>query len=535
MNSPFSDFPNYRPFQETVIEAVLKSEAKVTFIDGPPGTGKSLIGMSLAIQKSHSLYLCTTKPLQAQIQHDFPMYPMLMGRSNYPCNYSDSIARRFPDITCEDCVGGKEQKKSCKPRCAYEQQKRKCLASQIAVLNTTYFLTEANMVGGFSGKDLVIVDECDRLEDAIVRFIEFTINENSTEALGFNIPDRKTILGWKKWAESILPELEGTVDLEESMITPNSPREEVREFKQLKSLLRKVTVLNRYLDDSWVYQEGAGKYGPTYNFKPVWISDFASGFMWEHSNRFILMSGSIFPEHINNVEPETLISGESGSVVLDMAEELGLNPGDWDYIEVPNQFQAEQRPTFYFPVANLTAKTMAQEQECLVKPVQDIIAKYPGSKGLIHSVSYRLNEFMMFRLRGDPRLVSHVGGIGQREALLEEFKQSPKPLVMMSPTMDRGIDLPYDQCRFIILLKVPYPSLGDKQIASRVRSKNGNRWYAWTTVCSIVQASMRGMRAIDDSVEIWILDAQFGRFFAKAKNVFPQWWVDALQEVPWEM
>ena len=49
------------------------------------------------------------RPLQAQIHNDFPMYPMLMGRSNYPCNYSDSVARRFPDITCEDCVGGKEQ------------------------------------------------------------------------------------------------------------------------------------------------------------------------------------------------------------------------------------------------------------------------------------------------------------------------------------------------------------------------------------------------------------------------------------------
>jgi len=534
MNSPFSAFPTYRPFQETVIEAVSKSEAKVTFIDGPPGTGKSLIGMSLALQSEHSLYLCITKPLQTQIHHDFPMFPMLMGRANYPCNYSDSIASRFPDITCEDCVGSKEEKKRCKPRCEYEQHKLRCLASQVAILNSTYFLTEANMVGGFSGRDLIIVDECDCMEDAIVRFIEFNINERTAHELGFDVPDRKTILGWKKWAETILPGLREIVIREEMFVKPNSPREEVRRLKQFKALLRKVSVLDKYLDDSWVYQEGVGKYGQTYSFKPVWISQFASEFLWDHAGRFILMSGSIFPERKQIIPPETLITGKSGAVALDMADELGLELQDWDYIEVPNQFPAERRPIFYFPVANLTAKTMAQEQEGLVSPVKDIISKYPESKGLIHSVSYRLNEFVMFRIK-DKRLVSHFGGNGQREALLEEFRASPKPLVMMSPAMDRGIDLPYDLCRFIIILKVPYPSLGDKQISSRVRSKNGNQWYGWTTVCSIVQMSMRGMRSVDDRCDVWILDAQFGRFFSKNRNTFPAWWVDALQEVPWEM
>ena len=246
------------------------------------------------------------------------------------------------------------------------------------------------------------------------------------------------------------------------------------------------------------------------------------------------MSGSIFPSRARDIPPVSLISGDSKSVTLDMAETLGLKDSDWDYIEVTNQFPAERRPVLYFPVANLTAKTMAQEQENLVKPVRDIMEKYPDSKGLIHSVSYRLNEFITFRLRG-PRVVSHEGGIGQREALLDEFKHTSKPLVMISPSMDRGIDLPYDLCRFIIILKVPYPSLGDKQVASRIRSPRGSRWYAWTTVCSIVQSSMRGMRSVDDQCTIWILDAQFGRFFSKNSNTFPTWWTDALSEVPWEI
>jgi len=534
MTSPFPKFPIYREFQEQVIEAVSKSTSRVTFIDAPPGSGKSIIGMSLARRVNHALYLCTTKPLQYQIHNDFPDYPMLMGRANYPCNYSDASASNFPSVSCEDCTGTKESKRECKPRCFYEKQKRLCLASQTCILNTTYFLTEANMVGGFSGKDLVIIDECDRIEDAIIRFIEFNINERNTVELGFDIPSRKTTLGWKKWAEDIMPMVVAEVSNAEKWINPGSSREDIKHIKRIKSFLRKIHVLRQYLDDSWVYQEEAGKYGVSYKFKPVWISQFAEEFLWEHGEKFVLMSGSIFPERKSSTPQVTLIPGTSGELVLEMAETLGLKPEDWDYIEVPNQFPTERRPVTYYPVANLTAKTMLQEQELLVKPVKDIMGQYPDSKGLIHSVSYRLNEFMMFRL-SDKRLVSHEGGIGQREALLEEFKRTDNPLVMMSPSMDRGIDLPYDQCRFIIILKVPYPSLGDKHIASRVRSKNGNRWYGWTTVCSLVQMSMRGMRSVDDQCDVWIMDAQFGRFFSKHEHTFPVWWRDALREMPWEI
>ena len=266
MTSPFPKFPTYREFQEEVIYLVSKSTAKVTFIDGPPGTGKSLVGMSLAFKKEHALYLCTTKPLQAQLHNDFPEFPLLMGRSNYPCYYNDASASKFPEVTCEDCMGGK--KKPCASRCEYQQQKKRCLASKVAILNTTYFLTEANQVGSFSGADLVIIDECDRLEDTIVRFIEFNVNEGTLKNFNLEMPKHTTVHGWKVWAGNALPVM-NEVLVRLNWVTPDSSKEEVRRTKQARSLFKKIEMLYHYLDDSWVYQEGVGKYGRTYNFKPV--------------------------------------------------------------------------------------------------------------------------------------------------------------------------------------------------------------------------------------------------------------------------
>ena len=54
------------------------------------------------------------------------------------------------------------------------------------------------------------------------------------------------------------------------------------------------------------------------------------------------------------------------------------------------------------------------------------------------------------------RLVQHDAA--HRVSELERFKATSFPLVMVSPSMDRGVDLPGDLCRFIVVMKMPYPT-----------------------------------------------------------------------------
>jgi Rad3-related DNA helicase len=96
--------------------------------------------------------------------------------------------------------------------------------------------------------------------------------------------------------------------------------------------------------------------------------------------------------------------------------------------------------------------------------------------------------------------------------------------------MDRGIDLPDDECRFIIIVKVPFPDLGDRQVSARFYSGGfGKQWYAWQTACSIVQMTGRAVRHETDFADSYILDRQFERFYGQHNSLFPQWWKDSLK------
>src|SRR4030067_1111061 len=105
----FPQFPSYRPHQEEVVEQVMDLvsdtiiETKAVMVEGPTGSGKSLVGMSIGKLAEKTLYLCTTKTLQEQIVHDYPGIPLLKGRSNYQC---DTRPGTFPLISAEDCTAG---------------------------------------------------------------------------------------------------------------------------------------------------------------------------------------------------------------------------------------------------------------------------------------------------------------------------------------------------------------------------------------------------------------------------------------------
>jgi Rad3-related DNA helicase len=132
----------------------------------------------------------------------------------------------------------------------------------------------------------------------------------------------------------------------------------------------------------------------------------------------------------------------------------------------------------------------------------------------------------MEHLPGD-RLLTHTNF--NRAEMLDVFKKSQRPLVLVSPSMDRGVDLPGDECRAIIIAKVPYPDLGDPQVNKRVyASTDGNRWYAHKAVSKIIQMAGRGVRSETDYASTYILDEQFDRLYTQYKGMFPPWFKEAI-------
>jgi Rad3-related DNA helicase len=211
-----------------------------------------------------------------------------------------------------------------------------------------------------------------------------------------------------------------------------------------------------------------------------------------------------------------------------LCRDLGIDLSQTEFIDVPAVFPVERRLIYYQPVANMNHDSKEAEFPNLVIALDKILEQHPNEKGLVHCVSYSNVSQILRLIRHPERMITHCES--DRQSQLHRFIGSSKPLVLLSPSMERGVDLPYDYCRFIVIAKVPFPYLGDPQVSARLyRGKSaGQAWYDATTAHRIVQATGRGVRAPDDFCISYILDSTFGDFYQRNQAVFPRWWRDAL-------
>src|SRR5262245_22716420 len=86
--------PSYRDGQKKAIEFVLEAfnqDKKIVILEGPTGSGKSAIAMTLTDMVPTSYYLTATKILQDQLVREFGNgsggVVELKGRNAYPCTF----------------------------------------------------------------------------------------------------------------------------------------------------------------------------------------------------------------------------------------------------------------------------------------------------------------------------------------------------------------------------------------------------------------------------------------------------------------
>lgn len=119
----------------------------------------------------------------------------------------------------------------------------------------------------------------------------------------------------------------------------------------------------------------------------------------------------------------------------------------------------------------------------------------------------------------------HTDPEKSREEIASEHFRSTRPTVLISPSLHTGIDLKNEQSRFQILVKVPYPSKGDRWICAKM--KKDPAWYNWQTGLRLMQACGRSIRSKDDWAKTYVLDTSFGDFVKK--NGLPVWFREAIQ------
>lgn len=542
----------FRPHQWDAIQEALemyRSGVEVVFLDAPTGSGKTLIGEALrrliptadhdgrlrqgngAIQASggpstqglpggpvggqgrrlvRGLYICSGKSLQDQFLHDYPYGAVLKGRSNYP-----TISMPYPDVTCADCTKDPGDDTSCDwcPevwQCRYEKAKAAAMRSPIAVINTAYLLAEANNIGNIvRGRDLMIMDECDVLEKELMGYVQFDVSARMLDSLGVTAPvkgvHKPTILRW--FMDELLP-----AAVRAHQETPDRS-DDVMVLRRRTALTRLVADVERVAGeidgDNWVRDNKAGPI----TMKPVRVDGYGVENLWRHGRQWLCMSA-------------TIVSAD------EMVESLGLRDRPWGVVRVPMTFPVENRPIRMVPVASMTYKEKDEAWPRMAAAIVRIAERHRGERILVHAVSYDLTRFLhreVGQACASDRAVVTYTGAAQRDSAIATYRRN-EGAILIAPSLDRGVDFKDDDCRVVVVAKVPFPSLGDSQVSQRMHSPGGQQWYTVQTIRSLVQMTGRGVRSETDWCETYVLDGQFRKLWGRNKMLFPGWWREAVDQ-----
>ncbi|MFZ0328565.1 MAG: ATP-dependent DNA helicase [Nitrososphaeraceae archaeon] len=210
---------------------------------------------------------------------------------------------------------------------------------------------------------------------------------------------------------------------------------------------------------------------------------------------------------------------------------VGLNPDEVKFIQIPSDFPLERRPIIPLNVAYLNYNNLQSNEVklAIAKIVDNLMSLHKNDKGIIHTTSYEQLNFIKENISGTNarRLLVTDPEIQRDDVIFEHTKSTTKPTVLISPSLHTGLDLKNELSRFQIITKVPYPNKSDKW--TNAKREVDAEWYYWQTALKLIQAYGRSVRSKDDWAKTYILDSAFGYFVKKNKDKLPSWFIQAIK------
>ena len=507
-------FPRYRAGQAEALERAREAFAagkRFVVIEAPTGAGKSAIAVTLAREASSAFVLTNQKILQDQYVTDFPDLALMKGRANYDCLVAPTHAAAAP------CLAGKRFP-ACDD-CPYFTAKDVAVAANVTTLNYAYFLAELNYAGGFRGRELLVLDEAHNAEAALMSFAQVYLSEAQLLRAGLDLalpPNLGEELLFE-FAEQLLPELKrraGEVDAElaKGSLQSQAAVEQLRVKQWLETQVERITILlDSYYggDVAWVVERFRGREGEVLLFKPVEVAPLAEPFLFAYGERVLMLSATI-------LDAPTFLRS------------LGIDPSEAEVIDVPSSFPPENRPIYLRPAARLTRHHLDRDLPKLADAIAELAARHEHEKGVVHAHSYKIASYLARHLPAEVRwrVLTHDSADG-RDAALTRHLTDDAPTILLTPSMTEGIDLADERARWQVLCKVPYPYLGDRQVAARM--ERDRDWYDWRTTLAVVQAYGRSVRSETDHAVTYLLDADFPSFIKRQQRRLPAWFLEALR------
>ena len=526
------NFPFYEPrmgqFEiiQDIVDAIRKGY-KYIILEAGTGTGKSAIATTLAKVYESAYILTMTKQLQTQYCNEFE-FPLVKGRSNFAClndnlevtcdmgtcKTSPTSSKFFcpygvaknptldAELAFEDSYGGAVFYQSHN-HCHYWDQKANAINSPITLMNYDYAIAELNYVKHFGTRSLLILDEAHNIESKLMNTMEVNLYNRRLEKDISKVISKETLEEGEleDWIMEISAIAEAYEDIDVKDLSKNKAERIYSTISRLKTLKKNLESEPK----NWVIDSDENGV----SFKPLRVHQYAKNSLLKYGDVVIFMSATILSSNL-------------------FSKWLGLSPEEVYHIKVDSPFTKEKRPIILNLAGKMSKNRVAKTAPKTIPILQEILEKHKDEKGLIHTNSYKCQHFINNNLINS-RLISHNSE--NRERILDYFEKDENPLVLVSPSMSEGVDLPYDKCRFQVIYKVPFPYLGDKQI--NMRRKNDHKWYAYKTVMTLMQAYGRGMRAEDDYCYTYILDSDINMVLKSPlyRSLVPEFFREAVVRV----
>jgi len=521
-----------RQKQEKALDFVfrmIQRGIKDIIIAAPTGTGKSAIGATAAFwagQKPLPLggapgayYLCTQKLLQDQLEDDIQRYPPLLRSA-----VSLKTASEYPCSLHKDCGTGMMHKPVCASfkakSCTYKLQVQSFVASDLAITNYPYFFTERLYVNEFPQRHLLIADECHTLENQLIKFIELVIGpEDIIKFLPMakEVPEMRDLADFQEWLTStFLPGLR--VYKESFAAQPKMTPQKAKQLLEIDNMLAKVERALADMDrdpNNWIFwQERTEKLLGTVErvaiAKPLSVAPYFQTFLRDSADVRVYMSA--FP----------------GTKDI-FCHSLGLDPNATAMLSLGSVFPKENRPILAAFVGSMSKKNQQETMPRLLKLLEKMLDNHSTEKGILHCNSYVLGQTIYDHFLKHPhgKRLLFPRKADERENVYKQHRESKQPTVILSPSFTEGFDFTDDLARWQVIAKVPFPYLGDKQVAAK--KEKDPEWYAMRTVMTIIQASGRICRSETDYGITYITDSDFNFLWERYSYMFPNWWKEALQ------
>jgi len=541
----------WRKGQIEVIEKIMNvynlGNSSHIILSAPTGSGKSICALCVSWilnEKGKRGYILASEiSLQEQYEKDFKRFHMnwgsIKGIDNYMC--VDNMEKNSLG-TCR--IRNKAPRQMyCFNSCPYLVAREAASESPTSVLNYAYWLIMQNYVNEhmeednqlFPPRDFTICDEGHKILDIVQNHYSPRFDSNVMEKLEnltdffntykvkdhsqhfqslkilikllFDFENQDELFKTLRKIELYLEEYKPSIDLLKDKVKKDYPKDDPP--KEWKKALR----LCDWLKDFHCKIEDY-----------VYIID-------NTSTRNIVKNPSGSDELVFNCLEENYMMNKyfhahTGFTVLmsatfadpkDYIKSIALNNAT--YIKMDSNFSFEKSPIYFYNKRRMTYNQMEANFPWLYEKINEILDNHPEENGIIHSASYNLTMKIHNNLshKNKKRVLVYEGTTEKRKVL--EILKRDHSKVLMGPSLIEGLDLKDEWSRFQIFAKVPYLSLADRFVKTKLEINPD--WYRWKAVCSLLQGTGRSIRNENDWAVTYILDGSMADLIHSNRKAFP--------------